>query len=288
MVAPEEDNLKLSLKRDLGWVAQLWANRWARIAVILFGFFMLGWLIIWLLFARNLPDARQLLAYEPPLPTNVRAYDGSPIQSYARERRVELAFDEFPPMLVKAYMAAEDKTFFEHGGVDYPGIVRAVFTNFTRSGRKVGASTITQQVAKNLLLGNEATYSRKAREAILAYRIENALTKQQIMELYLNQIALGRNSFGVQAASRAYFDKDVGDLTLPEMAFLAILPKAPETYGRAKFAGRAIERRNWVLGEMLRNRFIGQADHDAAVASPFVTVSRSLPKDESSGDYCME
>ena len=288
MVAPKEDNLQLSLKRDLGWVAQMRANRWARIAVILFGFLMLGWLIIWLLFARNLPDERQLLAYEPPLPTNVRAYDGSPIQSYARERRVELAFDEFPAMLVKAYMAAEDKTFFEHGGVDYPGIVRAVFTNFTQSGRKVGASTITQQVAKNLLLGNEATYSRKAREAILAYRIEAALTKQQIMELYLNQIALGRNSFGVQAASRAYFDKDVGDLTLPEMAFLAILPKAPETYGRAKFAGRAMERRNWVLSEMLRNRFIGQSDHDAAVATPFVTVSRSLPKDESSGDYFME
>jgi penicillin-binding protein 1A len=288
MVAPEAENLKLSLKRDLGWVARVWANRWTKFAAIVVGFVLLAWLILWFFFARNLPDARQLLAYEPPLPTNVRAYDGAPIQSYARERRVELAYDEYPPLLVKAYMAAEDKTFFEHGGVDYPGIIRAVFTNFTRSGRKVGASTITQQVAKNLLIGNEASYSRKVKEALLAYRIEAALTKPQIMELYLNQIALGRNSFGVQAASRAYFDKDVGELNLAEMAFLAILPKAPETYGRAKFADRAVERRNWVLGEMLRNGFIGQADHDAAVATPFATVSRAQAKDESAGDYFLE
>jgi penicillin-binding protein 1A len=288
MVAPEAENLKLSLKRDLGWVARVWANRWTKFAAIVVGIILLAWLILWFFFARNLPDARQLLAYEPPLPTNVRAYDGAPIQSYARERRVELAYDEYPPLLVKAYMAAEDKTFFEHGGVDYPGIIRAVFTNFTRSGRKVGASTITQQVAKNLLIGNEASYSRKIKEALLAYRIEAALTKPQIMELYLNQIALGRNAFGVQAAARAYFDKDVGELNLAEMAFLAILPKAPETYGRAKFADRAVERRNWVLGEMLRNGFIGQADHDVAVATPFVTVSRAQAKDESAGDYFLE
>jgi penicillin-binding protein 1A len=288
MVAPEAENLKLSLKRDLGWVARVWANRWTKFAAIIVGFFLLAWLIIWFLFARNLPDARQLLAYEPPLPTNVRAYDGSPIQSYARERRVELAFEEYPKLLIDAYRAAEDKTFFEHGGVDYPGIIRALFTNITRSGRKVGASTITQQVAKNLLIGNEASYSRKVKEAILAYRIEAVLTKEQIMELYLNQIALGRNSFGVQAAARAYFDKDVGELNLAEMAFLAILPKAPETYGRAKFADRALERRNWALGEMLKNGFIGQADHDGAVATPFVTVSRAMAKDESAGDYFME
>ncbi len=288
MAEPEAETLRLSLKRDLGRATRLWTNRWARLAVIAVGLALLAALLVWLLFARNLPDARQLLAYEPPLPTNVRAYDGSPVQSYARERRVELAYDEFPPLLVKAYMAAEDKTFFEHGGVDYPGIVRAVITNFGRSGRKVGASTITQQVAKNLLIGNEASYSRKAKEAILAYRIEAVLTKPQIMELYLNQIALGRNAFGVQAAARAYFNKDVGELGLAEMAFLAILPKAPETYGRAKFAGRALERRNWAIGEMLRNGFIGQAEHDAAIATPLITVPRAQARDESAGDYFME
>jgi penicillin-binding protein 1A len=288
MVAPEAENLKLSLKRDLGWIARLWANRWTKFFAGLVGLFLLGWLIIWFFFARNLPDARQLLAYEPPLPTNVRAYDGTPIQSYARERRIELAFDEFPKQLIDAYRAAEDKTFFEHGGVDYPGIIRAVFTNLTSSGRKVGASTITQQVAKNLLIGNEASYARKIKEAILAYRIEAVLTKEQIIELYLNQIALGRNSFGVQAASRAYFDKDVGELNLAEFAFLAILPKAPETYGRAKFADRALERRNWVINQMLGNGYITRAEHDTAVATPFALVPRAQAKDESAGDYFME
>ncbi len=288
MAENEAESMRLSLRRDLGWFARLWANRWAKIAAVVVGFVMLGWLIIWLLFARNLPDARQLLSYEPPLPTNVRAYDGSPIHSYARERRVELAYNEFPKQLIDAYRAAEDKTFFEHGGVDYPGIIRAVFTNLTRSGRKVGASTITQQVAKNLLIGNEASYARKIKEAILAYRIEAVLSKEQIMELYLNQIALGRNSFGVQAASRAYFDKDVDELKLPEMAFLAILPKAPETYSRARFADRAVERRNWVLGEMLKNGFISATAHAAAVATPFQLVARAQAKDESAGDYFLE
>ncbi len=288
MAENEAESLRLSMKRDLGWLARQWAKRWVKIVAAIVGFFLLLWLIIWLAFARNLPDARQLLAYEPPLPTNVRAFDGTPVHSYARERRVELAYNEFPKQLIDAYRASEDKTFFEHGGVDYPGIIRALFTNLTSSGRKVGASTITQQVAKNLLIGNEASYTRKVKEAILAYRIEAVLTKEQIIELYLNQIALGRNSFGVQAASRAYFDKDVGELNLAEMAFLAILPKAPETYGRAKFADRAIERRNWAIGQMLANGYITRADHDTAVATPFVTVARAQPKDESAGDYFME
>jgi penicillin-binding protein 1A len=288
MAENEAETLRLSMKRDLSWLARQWSKRWVKIAAALFGFILLLWLIVWLLFARNLPDARQLLAYEPPLPTNVRAYDGTPIHSYARERRVELAFNEYPKQLIDAFRAAEDKTFFEHGGVDYPGIIRALFTNLTRSGRPVGASTITQQVAKNLLIGNEASYARKVKEAILAYRIEAVLTKEQILELYLNQIALGRNSFGVQAASRAYFDKDVAELNLAEMAFLAILPKAPETYSRAKFADRAVERRNWAIGEMLKNGFITRAQHDEAVATPFQLIARAQAKDESAGDYFME
>ena len=288
MDEPEAETLRLSLKRDLGWVARLWANRWAKIAAVLLGFVMLGWLILWITVIRGLPDARQLLAYEPPLPTNVRAYDGTPVHSYARERRVELAYDEYPPQLVHAYMSAEDKTFFTHGGVDYLGVIRAVFTNLTRSGRPIGASTITQQVAKNLLIGNEVSYSRKLKEAILAYRIEDALTKPQIMELYLNQIALGRNAFGVQAAARAYFNKDVGELNLPQMAYLAILPKGPSNYRPERFYDRAMERRNWVLGEMKANGYIGEAERSAAAATPLGTVPRALPADESVGDYFME
>lgn len=285
---PDAEPVRMRLTRDAGWLAWVRGNRWAQVALIAFGVFMLGWLILWATVMRGLPDARALLAYEPPLPTNVRAYDGTPVHSYARERRVELSYDEYPPMLVHAYMSAEDKTFFTHGGVDYLGIVRAVFTNLTRSGRPIGASTITQQVAKNLLIGNEFSYSRKLKEAILAYRIEGALTKQQIMELYLNQIALGRNAFGVQAAARAYFNKDVGELTLPEMAYLAILPKGPSNYRPERFYDRAMERRNWVLGQMESNGYISAAQRDAAIATPLGTVPRAVARDEGAGDYFME
>ena len=287
----ESPSFNLRLRRDTNSVIALWRQswqkRWFRLASYVFAAFLLGWLIIWLVFARNLPSVDTLKTYEPPLPTNVRDVDGAPVHSYARERRVQLRYDEFPPLLVHAYMAAEDRTFFEHSGLDYPGIVSAIVSNIGKS-RKRGASTITQQVAKNLLLTNEVSYTRKVKEAILATRIEDALTKPQIMELYLNQIALGRNAFGVQAAARAYFNKDVGELGLHEMAFLAILPKAPEVYGRAKFVGRALERRNWVLGEMATNGYITGEQRDAARAMPLSTIPRISPTADLSGGYFLE
>ena len=290
--ALESPSLKLRLRRESGGLfaslSQSWDKRWFRYATYALGLALLGWLIIWLTFARNLPSVDRLKTYEPPLPTNVRGYDGTPVHSYARERRVQLRYDEFPIRLVHAYMAAEDKTFFEHSGLDYPGIVSAMITNIGSSGRKVGASTITQQVAKNLLLTNEVSYVRKVKEAILAKRIESALTKKQIMELYLNQIALGRNSFGVQAAARAYFAKDVGELSVAEMAFLAVLPKAPETYGRAKNAGRALERRAFVLKEMLENDFINEADYQTAMASPLGIIPRISSTSDLAGGYFLE
>ncbi|HEY1145797.1 MAG TPA: transglycosylase domain-containing protein, partial [Allosphingosinicella sp.] len=150
--------------------------------------------------------------------------------------------------------------------------IRAIFTNLRNDGRPVGASTITQQVAKNLLLTNELSYTRKIKEAFLAKRIESVLTKQQILELYLNQIFLGRNAYGVQSAARAYFDKDVDQLALHEMAFLAILPKAPSNYSPERHADRALARRNWVLSEMARNGFITQAQRAEAAAQPLGTV----------------
>ena len=168
--------------------------------------------LLWLLVIRQLPSVDGLRAYEPPLPTNVRGNDGAPIHSYARERRVELSYAEYPPLMVDAFLSAEDKNFFEHHGVDYGGVARAAYQGIVHGSTPRGTSTITQQVAKNLLVGNEASYSRKLKEAILAYKIENALTKQQILELYLNQIALGRNAFGVEAASHAYFDKELPEL----------------------------------------------------------------------------
>jgi penicillin-binding protein 1A len=279
----EPTNMSLRLRREAGgWVGSFkdsWRKRWFRLAFYaLFGA-LLVWLLLWLVFARNLPSADSLLTYKPPLPTYVRDISGTPVHSYARERRVELRYDEYPPMLVRAFLAAEDRTFFEHGGLDYPGLIGAVFDYVTKIGsgaRAKGGSTITQQVAKNLLLGNEYSVTRKVKEAILARRIESVLTKQQIMELYLNQIPLGRNSFGVQAASLAYFNKDVNQLTLSEMAFLAILPKAPETYGRAKNAARALERRNFVLSEMLRNDFIAESDLQTAAAAP-LNISERAP-----------
>ncbi|HEU4968233.1 PBP1A family penicillin-binding protein [Sphingomonas sp.] len=269
-------------------LGELWTRRWFRWAAYAAGLLLIGYALIWVLFARDLPSVDKLRTYQPPLPTNVRAIDGTPIHSYARERRVQLSYPEFPQQLVHAYISAEDRTFFSHGGVDYPGIVSAIITNLTHSGRPVGASTITQQVAKNLLLGNELSYRRKIREALLAYRIEDALSKEQILELYLNQIFLGRNAYGVQAAARAYFDKDVAQLTLPQMAYLAILPKGPSNYDPERHTERALARRNWVLGEMLRNGFISKAEHDAAVASPLGTVPRQGTRFESNAGYFLE
>ncbi|MET0269987.1 MAG: transglycosylase domain-containing protein, partial [Sphingomonas sp.] len=262
--------------------------RWLAALLVLL---LLGGMLAWALFARGLPSAETLLTYEPPLPSTVRGIDGMPVHTFARERRVELAFDEYPRQLVQAYLSAEDKTFFEHGGIDYPGLAGAVFDYVSKLGsgqRARGGSTITQQVAKNLLVGDEYSVSRKVREAILARRIEDALSKPQILELYLNQIFLGRNAYGVQSAARAYFAKDVGQLTLPEMAYLAILPKAPSNYSPERHAERAIIRRNWVLGQMQANGFITPAHARAAQAAPLGIAPRQAPERQDAGGYFME
>lgn len=255
---------------------------WAGIATVLLV------ALAWLLFARNLPSVEQLRTYEPPLPTNIRGADGNPVQSYARERRVELSYPEYPKLLVDAYLSAEDKTFFSHHGVDYPGIASALIDNLFSGRRARGASTITQQVAKNLLVGNERSYTRKAREAILAWRIEDTLTKEQILELYLNQIALGRNAFGVEAAAHAYFDKELNELSLAQFAYLAILPKGPANYDPVRHPDRALERRNWVLGEMRDNGFITDAQMAAARAEPLGTTPRQPPRNERASNYFTE
>ncbi len=265
-----------------------WQSKRFRRATYAVGAFVLFLMLFWVLFARNLPDAEALIEYESPLPTVVRDVNGEPFHSYARERRVQLEYADFPKLLVRAYLAAEDKTFFSHGGIDYPGIVSAIFDNIFSSKRSRGASTITQQVAKNLLLTNEYSYTRKVKEAILAKRIESALTKQQILSLYLNEIALGRQAFGVEAAAQAYFAKSVDQLQLHEMAFLAILPKAPERYGRAKNAQLAIARRNWVLGEMRKNEWITDAQLVSARAKPLGLVAQRGTGYKNVGGYFAE
>jgi penicillin-binding protein 1A len=239
---------------------------------------IIAYLAFWLLFLRGLPSAEALLSYEPPLPTNVRTIDGTPVYSFARERRVELSYDELPPRLVQAFLSAEDKDFFHHHGIDPSSFLYAIFDYARKSGtgeRARGGSTITQQVAKNLLLGNEYSPTRKVKEAALAMRIERAMSKQQILELYLNQIFLGRNAYGVEAAARAYFGKPVKDLTLPEAAYLAVLPKAPSNYDPERHSARALERRAYVLREMAANGYITPAEEKAADATPLGTVERS-------------
>ncbi len=287
-----QSNISYKLRRDVdgfigrwqGW----WQSKWFRRAIYAFGAFLLFILLIWVVIGRNLPDAEALVEYESPLPTVVRDIDGQPFHSYARERRVQLEYADFPKLLVRAYLAAEDKTFFSHGGIDYPGIMSAVFDNIFSSGRSRGASTITQQVAKNLLLTNEYSYTRKIKEAILAQRIEGVLTKQQILSLYLNEIALGRQAFGVEAAAQAYYGKSVDQLLLHEMAFLSILPKAPERYGRVKNSDAALARRNWVLGEMYDNEWITEAQLAEARAQPLGLIAQRGTGYKNVGGYFTE
>jgi penicillin-binding protein 1A len=259
----------------LAFVRRAWRKRWVKVIAILLSIPIVLYAILWLLFARGLPSAESLLSYEPVLPTYVRDVDGAPVQAFARERRVQLAYEEFPVPLINAFLAAEDRTFFSHSGLDYPGLLGAVWDYVSKAGtgeRARGGSTITQQVAKIFFVGDEYSITRKIREAFLARRIESALSKEQILELYLNQIYLGRNAYGVQAAARAYFNKDVGQLSLAESAFLAILPKSPSNYDPVRHHERALQRRNFVLAEMLRNSFITQAQHDEAAATPLETV----------------
>jgi penicillin-binding protein 1A len=275
----------------LAFARRAWRKRWVKIVAVLLSLPFIAYFILWLIFARGLPSAESLLNYEPVLPTYVRDADGEPVQAFARERRVQLAYEEYPRNLVNAFLAAEDRTFFQHGGIDYPGLIGAVWDYVTKAGtgeRAVGGSTITQQVAKIFFTGNEYSVTRKIREGFLARRIESALSKEQILELYLNQIFLGRNAYGVQAASRAYFDKDVAQLTLAQSAYLAVLPKSPSNYDPVRRPERALARRNWVLGEMARNGFITAAQRDAAISEPLGTVRGATQSVRNVGGYFME
>lgn len=274
------------------WYRARWGDsRRFRIINYLLGAFLVFNLLFWATVTRNLPSADTLLTYQPPLPTMVRGINGEIVYSYARERRVQLRYVDFPEKLKGAYLSAEDKTFWSHGGVDYTGLAGAVFDYVTKLGsgkRAKGGSTITQQVAKNILIGNEYSVTRKIKEMVLARRIEGVLKKEQILELYLNEIPLGRQSFGVQAAAQAYFGKDVGELSLAQDAFLAALPRGPEIYGRANHAAEAIERRNWVLDQMVKNGAATAAEAAAAKAEPLGIIPRRGDDWDPSNGYFVE
>ncbi len=272
-------------------IGALRRRRLLRIALYLALAFVIVFAAGYAFLSRNLPSGRELLSYQPPLPTMVRGIDGDVIYSYARERRVQLRYVDFPKPLQNAFLSAEDKNFWTHGGVDFTGLAGAVFDYVTKFGsgeRSRGGSTITQQVAKNILVGNQYSVTRKLKEMIVARRIEGVLTKQQILELYLNEIPLGRQSFGVQAAAQAYFGKDVDELSLAQDAFLAILPKAPETYSRAKFVDKAIDRRNWVLDQMVKNGWASAAAAAEAKAQPLGLIPRRVVSYDPSLGYFVE
>ena len=282
MASPEGtgSTLRYRINRDVGGMGAKLREMWRETRWFRWG----SWIVIaglvvavlgWVLLGRDLPDAKQLVNYQPALPTVVRGIDGEIVGRYERERRVQLQFKDLPPQLLNAYTSAEDKTFWTHNGIDVGGFIGAVidYTSKLGSGeRAVGGSTITQQVAKNILVGDEYSVIRKLREMVLATRIEGVLSKREIITLYLNEIPLGRRSFGVQAAARTYFNKDVADLDLHEMAYLAILPKAPENYSRERNFAEATVRRNIVLDAMEDNGHITAAQRDAAKSMPLGIV----------------
>ncbi|MFN4090648.1 MAG: transglycosylase domain-containing protein, partial [Alphaproteobacteria bacterium] len=225
----------------------------------------------------DLPDYAQLVDYEPPVTTRVHAGDGRLLAEYAIQHRLFVPIDVIPQNVVNAFLAAEDKNFYAHPGIDATSVVRAAVTNLVQmaSGRRpVGGSTITQQVAKNFLLTNEVSIDRKIKEALLAFRIEQALTKNRILELYLNEIYLGYGSYGVAAAALNYFNKSLDDLTLAEAAFLAALPKAPNNYNPVTRTQAAKDRRDWVIDRMLEDRRIERPQAEEAWREPLVVRKR--------------
>ena len=246
--------------------------------------------VIWH-FSKDLPDYTQLQNYEPPVMTRVHAADGSLLAEYAKERRLYLPIQAVPKLVINCFLAAEDKNFYEHGGIDYTGMLRAALfyaENYGTNRRPQGASTITQQVAKNFLLTNEVSFSRKIKEALLAMRIERTYSKDKILELYLNEIYLGLGAYGIAAASLVYFDKSVNELTIAEAAYLASLPKAPAALHPVRNHARAIERRNYVIDRLLENGWISQADADTARKDPLIVTNHANSARIFAGEYFAE
>ena len=220
---------------------------------------------------KDLPDYEVLSQYEPPVTTRFYSSDGQLMGEFARQRRLYLPIQAVPDRVKAAFLSAEDKNFYNHQGVDFLALVRAMVTNFEnfRSGRRlVGASTITQQVAKNFLLTNDRTVDRKIREAILSFRIEQAYSKDRILELYLNEIFFGSGAYGIAGAALTYFGKSVNELNIQEAAYLAALPKAPSNYHPFNDTEAALSRRNWIIDRMVENGYVAEEEALAAKQKP--------------------
>jgi len=242
-------------------------------------------------FSQGLPDYSQLQDYEPPVMTRVHAADGSLLAEYAKERRLYLPIQAIPNLVKHAFIAAEDKNFYQHPGIDVSGIARAGLSyvqNYGKGGHPQGASTITQQVAKNFLLSNEVTFDRKIKEMLLALKIERAYPKDKILELYLNEIYLGYGAYGIAAASLLYFNKSVHELTIAEAAFLAGLPKGPNNYNPFRRHDEAVARRNYVIERLVDDGYISAADGAKAEKEPLVVTMRPPDTHEFAAEYFTE
>ena len=242
-------------------------------------------------FSSDLPDYKILANYKPPVSSRVHSGEGQLIAEYALQKRLFIPYDFIPKKVIYSFLSAEDKNFFSHPGVDAKSITRAIIKNTKNifsTKRLEGASTITQQVAKNFLLTNEVSVKRKIKEAILAFRIERAYSKERIMELYLNQIYLGQGTYGVAAASLEYFDKAVGDLNYEETALLAALPRAPSKYNPYKSMERAIIRRNFVLKNLYENSYINKTEYEDLKKKEIKTKKRKIELLEEANFYSEE
>ncbi len=240
---------------------------------------------------KDLPDYEVLAKYAPPVTTRFHAGNGELIAEYARERRLYLPIQTIPDRVKAAFISAEDKNFYQHPGIDVTGLVRAIAVNVQNLGsgrRPVGASTITQQVAKNFLLSADQTIDRKIKEAILSFRIEQAYSKDRILELYLNEIFFGLNAYGIAGASLTYFDKSVTELTIAESAYLAALPKGPANYHPFRKTEAAVERRNWVIDRMVENGYVTKADGEDAKKQPLGVTPRRGGAHLFASDYFAE
>jgi penicillin-binding protein 1A len=254
--------------RPFGVTLLLWFSGFiATLAVV--GALIVGYALV--VMGPQLPSLDALTDYRPKVPLRVYTADHVLIGEFGEERRQLVRFQDIPDVMKKAVLAIEDYRFYEHGGVDFVGILRAGFADIMHGGASQGASTITMQVARNFFLSSEKTYTRKVYEMLLAYKIERALTKDEILELYMNQIYLGQRAYGFSAAARVYFGKDLKDITLAEAAMLAGLPKAPSAYNPVVNPRRAKIRQEYILKRMLDLNYITQAQYDEAIKQPIVT-----------------
>jgi penicillin-binding protein 1A len=279
-------------RKRRSWLLSLLGFGFASAVVIFLAASAVAGYVFWQA-SRDLPDYESLARYEPPVMTRIHAHDGSLMAEYARERRIFVPINVIPKLVIAAYLSAEDRRFYEHGGLDFTGIARAVYKlaeNMIKGGnrRTEGASTITQQVAKNFLLSSDRTVQRKLKEAILSIRIERAYSKDKILELYLNEIYLGLNSYGVAAAALNYFNKELSELEIEEAAYLAALPKAPNNYHPFRRKREATIRRNLIIDQMAEIGYISADQAKAAKAKPLTVNIRPFGTQIFAADYFAE